>query len=182
MSHPLSADLELYACHDLHGWSGWRLARHVAKCSACSEQVTQLRQFWQAVDWAAPMPEPAWNRLAAEMQANIHLGLSAGECIAPRKRQAWIPLPMAAALASLLVIAAAGTYYHQSVGLPARAVAPVLETSGAGIQARDGNDVLEFVNRSSQAPIRTVSAGGEVRSRYVDGDSGDVTIVNVSAQ
>ena len=183
MFHPLSTDLELYACNDLRGWPRWRIGRHLAQCPECQEQIAQRQQFWQSVAWDVPMPEPAWNRLAAEMHANIHLGLSAGECIAPRKRRrSWVPLPMAAALASLLVIAAAGTYYHQSVALPARSASSVLETSGAGIQARDGNDVLEFVNRSAQAPIRTVSAGGEVRSRYVDGESGDVTIVNVYAQ
>ena len=86
------------------------------------------------------------------------------------------------AFASLLVVAAAGTYLNQTAPPTVVSEAQVLETSGAGIQAREGNEVLEFVNRSPRAPIRTVSAGGEVRSRYVDGDSGDVTIVNVYAQ
>ena len=35
---------------------------------------------------AAEMPEGAdWDRLAAEMTANIRVGLAAGECVAPRR-------------------------------------------------------------------------------------------------
>ncbi len=181
MPHPSAADLELYACQDVTGWNAWKLARHLRNCEQCTAEVKRLQHFWQAVDWELDIPASAWNHLAEEMRANIHVGLSAAECVKPHQHPRLLPMPLIAALASLLVIAAAGAYF-QVAQPPAAALTPVLETSRAGIQARDGNDVLEFVNRSERAPIRTVSAGGEMRSRYVDGDSGDVTIVNVYAQ
>lgn len=167
MPHPAPSNLELYACGDLGRLGAWRVERHVQGCAACRAEVARLRRFWQAVDWSLDLPEPRWNELALEMRANIRVGLAAAECI---RRPRLARLPWAAALASLLLVAAAGAFLHGSKNTP---VAPA---------AAERPDVLEFVNASPRASIRTVSTDGEMRSRYVDRESDGVTIVDVYAK
>ena len=165
--HPAPSNLELYACGDLGRVRAWRVERHVKSCASCREEVARLRRFWQAVDWSLGLPTSRWNELAGEMRANIRVGLSAAECIrGPRTAR----LPWVAALASVLLVAAAGTFLHAPKNAP---VSPI---------AAERPDILEFVNGSPRASIRTVSADGEMRSRYVDRESDGVTIVDVYAK
>jgi hypothetical protein len=41
---------------------------------------------------------------------------------------------------------------------------------------------MMLLNRPGVVASQTVSAGGEIRARYVDGDTGAVTINNVSLE
>lgn len=163
--HASPANLELYACGDLGRLGAWRVQRHVTRCAQCREEVTRLRRFWQTVDWSPELPPSRWDELAGEMRANIRVGLAAAECI---RRPRTARLPWAAALASLLLVAAAGTFLHA----PKNAPPPAAERP----------DVLEFMNGVPRAAVRTVSADGEMRSRYVDRGSDGVTIVDVYAK
>lgn len=167
MRHPASSRLELYACGDLSRFDSWRMQRHVKVCEACAKEIERLRRFWEAVDWSLDLPPARWNELAMEMRANIRVGLSAAECV---RRPHAARLPMVAALASLLVLVAAGTLLHAPKTVPQHAALPLTA------------DVLEFVNASPQASIRTVSTSGEMRSRSVDRESDGVTIVDVYAK
>ena len=87
MKHPAEAQLALFAGGDLGRWERWRLARHMARCTECRQEVAalqaagaELRQF------ASEMPELpnnlGWNRLSQEITGNIRVGLAAGEAIA----------------------------------------------------------------------------------------------------
>jgi len=60
----------------------------------------------------------------------------------------------------------------------------VLESTGGGIQVREGGQVLSILNGRGKDKdvIRTVSAQGEMRARYVDSRTGLVTINNVYVQ
>ena len=170
--HPAASRLELYACGDLGGLSAWRTQRHVRGCAECRGEVARLRRFWQSVDWSLDLPESHWKALAGEMRANIRVGLAAGQCVDTAKTLRPGRLPLVAALASVLLVAAAGAWLHQGV-------APIAAPPQA---AAERADVLDFVNGVPQASIRTVSASGEMRSRYVDRESDGVTIVDVYAK
>jgi hypothetical protein len=85
--HPVPAQIALFAGGDLGRWEQWRLGRHIAGCSACSQEVEALRHAGsQLRELTAQMPELpnglSWNRLSDEMTGNIRVGLAAGEAIA----------------------------------------------------------------------------------------------------
>jgi hypothetical protein len=87
MNHPDEVQLALFAGGDLGRWESWRMARHVAHCAECGEQVQALRTAaGELRELAGEMPELAnglnWDRLAEEMTGNIRVGLAAGEAIA----------------------------------------------------------------------------------------------------
>lgn len=87
MRHPSEAQIALLAGHDLGRRERWRLARHIAHCTECRQQVQALRdardQLRDLAHETADLPAGLnWNRLAEEMTGNIRVGLAAGEAIA----------------------------------------------------------------------------------------------------
>jgi len=111
MKHPAEQDLALYASGDQGFFKGFTLGRHVRNCAACAEVVEEYREIATALSVESAIP--GWDTLAAEMKANIRLGLEAGACIAP-DRTARIPLVLnprlAVAFASLMVLVGAGLF------------------------------------------------------------------------
>src|SRR5207248_8202691 len=111
MKHPGEATLALYAGQDLGALAAWRTRRHLEQCSRCREEVTEFSALRQEAVDLAGLPGIAWNRLAAEMKANIHVGLAAGECVRNSRVEAgpsWSGMRMAVACASVAVLLLAG--------------------------------------------------------------------------
>lgn len=173
--HPSEESLALLAGGECGAWSRLRVGRHVEQCEVCRGKVaefTTLRE--ELADF--PEPEMNWNALAAEMRANIHLGLEAGECIRPAKlSHGWNPR-LALAFASLLFVAGAGFVMTPRAVAPVQ-TATVLESSPSGLEVRSRGGSLTLLNRRGAVADQTVSAQGEIRARYIDGDA--VTINNV---
>jgi len=86
--HIAETTLALYATGDLPLGQRANAWLHLRACPVCRAGVQAYRADRQARLAAAAElpPEVNWDRLAAEMTANIHLGLEAGECVAPRSR------------------------------------------------------------------------------------------------
>ncbi len=91
MKHPAPAQIALFSGGDLGRWERWRIARHVARCVGCRQEVQTLRaassQLRELSDDTTGLPAELsnalnWNRLAQEMTGNIRVGLAAGEAIA----------------------------------------------------------------------------------------------------
>src|SRR5215469_12533000 len=74
MKHPSQATLALQAGGDLGFLARWRTKRHLRRCTRCREEVEAFEWARQVAPDLAEIPEIHWNRLAAEMKANIHLG------------------------------------------------------------------------------------------------------------
>jgi anti-sigma factor RsiW len=91
--HAVEADLALFASGDLSPWRSALVRLHVARCAQCRETVDAFRSDRERLRQEASRMPPGlnWERLAAEMAANIRVGLEAGECVAPRrsKRAVW---------------------------------------------------------------------------------------------
>src|SRR6185436_18408772 len=110
MKHPSQEILALHAGGDLGWLAGWKTARHVAVCERCAGEVAAFRDLRDALPELAEIPELPWNRMAADMRANIRLGLAAGECV----RSVSEPVPLfrgariAMALASILAVVVTG--------------------------------------------------------------------------
>jgi len=88
----------------------WSLRRHLARCAACRAEVAAFVVSRESLEAAAnELPaEVNWNRLAADMKANIHVGLAAGECVGPerpaRVRIAWRAAATVAPVAVMVLL------------------------------------------------------------------------------
>lgn len=200
MKHPNEADLALYAGHDLNFLTDWRVGRHVSRCEQCREMVDAFESLRAESAALAELPrEVSWNRLASEMKANIRLGLEAGECVSGGldERMRWTPgfpgLRALLAYGSLIALVVAGIWLQRPVETPAlsqpeAAGVSVLEATHDGIEltesgrslglrydaSRDGKD-SRYINYVADAK-------GAVGARYVDSNTGYVTVVNVNLE
>lgn len=181
-THPTEVELALLAGGECGIVSRYFLNRHVRECEHCLDTVAEFVMLRHNV--AEQEPDLDWDRLDAEMRANIHLGLEAGECVrqVPRART-WNPR-MAVAFASLMLLLGAGVLMRAPNG-PAAGVkasgqsapASVLESTESGLEFRNGDSSLTLLNRRGSIADQTVSAQGVIGARYVD--AGGVTTNHV---
>ena len=193
MKHPDQATLALHAGEDLGWFARWQVERHLAQCERCRDEVDAFAATREIIPELAEIPEVPWNRLAAEMRANIRLGLEAGECV----RSSDVPLRdtpfftgarAAVALASVVALLVTGIALERPVPKPMTAAADdtfVVESTADGIQIRRGGQALRLMNPDGLDPHQRVTyspdAQGGMRSRSVDPETGNVTINNVYA-
>jgi len=188
MKHPNQATLALHAGGDLGFFAGWRTARHVARCETCRDEIAAFEGVREMLPELSEIPEIQWNRLAAEMKANIRLGLAAGECVrtserAPRAARLFTGARAAVALASIVVMVATGILLQNTT--PARAdQRTVVQSTEDGIQVGTGDQAFRLMNTGVNANDVTLSVGaqGSMGARYVDPKTGYVTINNVYAE
>jgi hypothetical protein len=191
MKHPSEATLALHAGKDLGALARWRIERHLAGCDGCRDEVEAFRAAREIAPELAEAPEIAWNRLAAEMKANIRLGLSAGACV-PGEPEPVHLHPVrgfrpALAAASLVVLAGAGILLERPrpQAQLAKQEGVVVQRTADGIQVQEGGrgfGLLHTAVRDAREVTYTVGAQGSMRARYVDPETGNVTINNVYAE
>jgi len=202
--HVMETDLALYAAGDLPFWRGALVRFHVRQCVECRELVEALRADRDELRQSADdMPAKLdWDQLAAEMTANIRVGLAAGECVTPRERKvaviSWRPLALAAGLVVLL----GGAWWlnmprtdTETIGRALRDMAtggranapqeergPVVGASSAGVMLLENGRQIR-INQGNLEPVMySVSTQGSASTRYIDQDTGQVTITAVYAQ
>jgi hypothetical protein len=193
MKHPSESDLALFAAGDL-SWANQKLTgHHVSQCSACQSVVVEYSEFRPEVREFPKLPRHVqWSRLSAEMSANIHLGLEAGECVNPRLTArpavkihfggipSWHRLGIACAV--LLAVGGVAFMVQHPPSLAGPPVTgTVLEASERGLQISEGTQTLRLLNTSGTEVSRTVGAHGEVGARYLD-PNGYVTVSQVYGQ
>lgn len=186
MKHLDQATLALHAGGDLGKLAEWRAQRHLAVCAQCREEVAAFTGVREQMADLSELPELGWHRLAADMQANIRLGLAAGECVsageAPAERWPWAA-PRVVAWASLAALLVAGVALKwppvERVAAP-RGV--VVESTGEGIRVGDGGQSMGLLHAGARNVTYTVSAKGSMEDRYVDPNTGYVTVNDVDVQ
>jgi hypothetical protein len=206
-THVQDTMLALYVSGDVALWHRAAVRLHVGRCDQCRRRVERHRADLAGIrEAAAWMPEGVdWNRLAPEMTANIHVGLAAGECVAPRLRKSigfgWRPAAVAAAVAVLL----AGAWWlntppaqSQSLGHALRSAwnapgggvrpaftedrGPVVEVTASGIELHENGNSFR-VSQGTTTPLAvSMSVQGSASARYVDSDTGQMTITSVYVQ
>ncbi len=176
--HPSELQLALFAGGDCNALSRYRLNRHIRQCGECTAEVARFEMLRGQLA-EIPEPELDWERLSLEMRANIHVGLEAGECIriTPAVRR-WNPR-FTVAFASLLLLIGAGLVMQSSAPEKVKTAGPVIESTGSGLELRSGSNSMTILNRHGAVAGQTVSAQGEIGARYIDGETGAVTINNV---
>jgi hypothetical protein len=190
MKHPGEATLALYAGRDLGPLVRWRTARHLARCAQCREEVAEFSALRLEVTELEELPGISWNRLAAEMKANIHVGLAAGECVRDSRtatQSVFSGFRAAVACASVAVLLAAGLLLERPAPVTLVASEPgiSLEATRNGIEMRHGYQAFLLKNRPAAEDREvTYSAGaqGALGARFVDRSTGYVTINTVYVQ
>jgi hypothetical protein len=164
--------LALHAGRDLGFFARWRTERHLKRCSRCQDDLAAFENMREILPALGEMPEIPWNRLAAEMRANIRLGLEAGACVQggeePGRRFVFgSPLRTALACASVTLVVCTGLILQAPT--PAKDHAPVLAARANGVQLTAGNQMQGL---TAQGPVGSVSysqnAQGSIGATYVD--------------
>ncbi len=187
MRHPDQATLALHAGGDLGPFARWRTARHVARCESCREEVAAFDEVRQSLPGLAEVPDLQWNRLAAEIKANVRLGLAAGECVRsvdPPLRESTLfnrgRALVAFACAAVLLVT--GMVLERPVPTAAREEGPLVQNTQNGIEVTAGGETLGLTNNGVQRVTYSLDAQGSMGARYVDPETGYVTINTVYVQ
>lgn len=183
MNHPGENDLALLAGGEAGRVRRFLLERHLRGCADCRETVEEYRELRAGVA-ELELPELNWSFLAADIRANIRLGLEAGACVrATPVLKRWNARP-AMALAALVLLFVGGFFMRDVRLRPpvAEQGTPVLQVTGSGVEIRSGTNSLTLLNHHGSATNQSVSARGDMGTRYVDSDTGSVTINNVYLQ
>jgi len=181
MKHPKETALALHAGGDLSPFARWRMERHLARCARCRQEVASFSEFREMLPELAEAPDLPWHQLAAEMRANIRLGLAAGECVRPgerplREHPLFTGIRAAVAMASVTALVATGLMLERPAPNPS-SEGRVLENTANGIQVREGTGAFRLMNvNAGNATTYTVGAAGSVSARYVDSAGDGVTI------
>ncbi|HWB84307.1 MAG TPA: hypothetical protein VG675_09220 [Bryobacteraceae bacterium] len=185
MKHPSQETLALQAGGDLGFYARWVTGRHVAQCEVCRKNLAAFRAVREIASELNEIPEVPWNRLAAEMKANIRLGLAAGECVRAeetplRDSPLFSGARVVVALASVMALLVAGLVLeHPAPGnTPYEGV--VVQTTADGIQVREGGQALRLTHPGASNVTYSAGAQGSLRARFVDPETGYVTVNNVS--
>jgi anti-sigma factor RsiW len=185
MGHPNQATLALHAGGDLGPFRRWITARHLAHCAPCRHEVARYDEVREVLPDLAELPEIAWNRLAAEIKANIRLGLEAGECVRaaemPLRRASVTGWRAAVAFASVAVLVGGCLVLERPSPVAVVQAASVRSTRD-GIETQAGGQMFGLMNRGAQKATNTFGAQGTVEARYQDPETGLITITTVYEQ
>ncbi len=202
--HTAENDLALYALDDLPLYRRTMVWLHVRGCEECGGLVEAFQADRKKLRQSAEdMPDGLdWETLSAEMTANIRVGLAAGECVTPRAAKSvawpWRPMAVAAGVTALIVAAWAlnmpfadtealgrvfrGIAHGGRLTLPAEERGTMVEASFSGVGLRENGSRLG-IEQTGLTPVTfSVSAQGSASARYVDDDTGQVTVTTVYVQ
>jgi len=181
MRHPNQATLALHAGGDLGAFARWRTQRHLTGCGQCRDEIAAYRRVRNVLPDLAEIPEIQWNRLAAEMKANIRLGLAAGECVrnsSAEPGRAFSGFRAAVALAGIAALLVFGITLERPAPVAPEQPGIVAEAApgGSGIQVREGRQALQLLHSGAENVTYTAGAQGSMEARYVDRETGYVTV------
>jgi hypothetical protein len=193
MNHLNQATLALHAGGDLGPIARWRTNRHLAHCERCRDEVAAYSGLREILPELGEMPEVPWNRLSAEMKANIRLGLAAGECVrvneVPLRKSLFSGARAAVALASVGALLVTGLVLERPMprANDSRGFSSfifdggvVVESTKNGIVVGRGREAIELRHPAGTDSVTySVDAQGSMRARYVDPTTGYVTVNNV---
>jgi hypothetical protein len=184
MNHPRENDLALLAGGEAGRIQRFLLERHVRTCADCRETIAEYRELRSGLA-DVELPDLNWNFLAADMRANIRLGLEAGACVRSTHGFRWWNPGFAIGCASVVLLVGSGFLlrdlrFHRPA---AEDATPVLQFTKSGVEIHTSGNSLTLLNHHGDAAAnQTVSAQGDIEARNIDGETGSVTITNVYLQ
>jgi hypothetical protein len=200
--HPQADALALYASGDVPWSVRWRIKRHVSNCASCAQQVESVRAAKAELKREAETQTLTgfeaiadWSRLEREMIGNIAVGVAAARCVdhVGRGRTILLRAALVFALAALVIVGwithlpreqtenLVGSFQRWA-GLEKAGIVSgvVLGSSPRGVVVRAQGSTLTMMHPRSA--VISVSGSSAVEARYVDEETGQVTITSVYAQ
>src|ERR1019366_954019 len=109
------------------------------------EEVAGFTQMREMLPDLAELPDLSWNRMAAEIKANIRLGLEAGECVGAAEMPLRRPASMSAwrasaAFASIVLLVGGCLVLERPSPGVVHAAGTSVESTEKGIQVRTGDE------------------------------------------
>ncbi len=200
-SHPAQEVLALFLSRDLSPLSRWRVARHVHHCGDCEQHVMLLRSARTELQREARTETLTgfeaiadWSSLERDMLGNIAVGLSAARCI----EKVGVRNPLLSRLAfagGLTLLFILGWFTHvpaeqnqrlfgalrMAVGLDRPVTAgSILRSTPDGLVVGSQGSTLTIMHPATA--VISLSGASGVEARYVDEDTGQVTITDVYGQ
>ncbi len=174
--HPAEEDLALFAGGELGPLARWRIEGHVNGCDRCRELVAEFFEARSRAMDLAELPALDWSAMASGVHARL---AGAREHPAPVRltwRPAW------GAVVALVAVIVAGLYVSRLLEPPSQAV--MLGATAGGVEVRVGDQqTLTLWNAAREAtPVNWRVGPDAVSARYLDADTGQVTVNNVYAQ
>lgn len=206
--HIAETDLALYVSGDLSLLERLSVRFHVRGCNRCNGLVEKYRADRLRVkELVDEMPEGVnWDRMVAEMTANIRVGLAAGECVArPNRSRHQIPTAwrFAATAAGAVVLLSVAWLLNMPSGTTdelGRAMTAILHGRGSviapgsddyrrpvvvatqqGVELRQNNNSMGGSDDAQPVAV-TVSMQGSASARYVNAGTDQITITSVYVQ
>jgi hypothetical protein len=200
-SHPAPEMLALYSRGDLGLIPSLRLKAHLLRCANCDQAAESFGYALHALkEEAASGTLTAfeaiadWKRLESEMIGNIVVGVAASRCIENvGRKKVWLSrLAITGGLAALFVV---GWITHipgeqtdhlfssVSRAMGVRQNVPpsnLLEATPSGIEVHSQGVTLRMLHPSSA--YVSLSGNASIEARYVDEQSGQLTITKVYGQ
>lgn len=200
-SHLTQQTLALFAAGDLSLITRWSVARHLRSCAQCEQQVslfqsarTELKREASSESLTGFEAIADWNRLEREMLGNIAVGVAAARCV-DKVRRGRTYLWRGAFITAMTGLFVAGWMTHipkEETGIlsaklrgffgaePPEITGTVVRTTPLGIAVRSQGTTLTILHPPSA--VVTLSGSSAVEARYVDEETGQVTITNVYGQ
>jgi hypothetical protein len=199
--HPANEVLALYSRGDLSWSRRWSVRKHVQGCRQCGHQLEQFKSATAALRQEAEETLSGseaianWSALEHEMIGNIKVGLDAARCIENVGRRHSTGWRVALTTGVLSVVLTVGWIMNipdaqrghleqslrQIAGLyPPSVGGTVVQTTPHGIAVRSQGATLTLLNPSSATV--SLSGASAVGARYIDDETGQITITNVYGQ
>jgi hypothetical protein len=199
--HPSVEILSLYSAGDLPLLLRFHTGRHVRECPACEQQVlslhsakVELRREAHGEILTGFEAIADWHALESDMLGNIRVGVAASRCIEKVGRAHSFVSRLAWGFGMTALFAAGWISrmppednqriilaLRRAVGLEQPAFnGTVVRSTRDGITVRAQGATLTFLH--PQSAVVSMSSPASVTARYIDDDSGQVTITNVYGQ
>jgi hypothetical protein len=199
-AHPLQQDLVLHAGGELPRYRQWMVRYHLRQCARCEESVQQFERVSAAIKRAPDAEAIAgikavgnWAALEREMIGNINVGVAAANCIENvrrRRRYTWRGFAAASALVAVLALGWFLNVQQQDTarilstlrgafGRPRIASSIILQSTPRGICVRSQGAALTLFHPGTVNATASLTGDSSVGVRYVDDETGQVTITNV---
>ncbi len=200
--HPSSELLALYCGGDIPWTERLKVRRHLSGCEYCERQLSlynasaaEFKRQARTETLTGFEAIADWSRLEREMQGNIVVGLAAARCIDPKRkpRGLVLKLSLASGLAALFVLGWSTHVPADQTGRLYRAVGLAFsgnhayERQGSILRSQPGGIVVGSPEGSltllhPQSAVVSLSGTSGVEARYIDDDTGQVTITDVYGQ
>jgi hypothetical protein len=188
MTHPSETSLALFAGGEFGVWARWKVSRHVAGCPKCRQEAGEFFETRERLRYGSTAtPDDAnWDRLALEMKSSIRVGLAAGNYAgAGEAVSRWSGWRTATVVVPVVALVLFGVWLQRPRPQPAKTPwvdGTLLAATSEGIELRQGDRMLSLRNPEAGEVTYAVNAQGTLRARYVDTETGQVTINNVYVQ